>query len=69
MANYLLRRPAPHTDMHRRDGPLPASRNPLVRLQRGFERRFERTRLGYRELLAMALPPPRRVCDRPSSAP
>ncbi len=55
MANYLLRQHAPHTDMHGRDGAPPASRNPLVRLQRGFERRFERTRLGYRELLAMAL--------------
>jgi multidrug efflux pump subunit AcrB len=55
MANYLLRKHAPHTDMHGLDGPLPASRNPLVRLQRGFERRFERVRLGYRELLGLAL--------------
>ena len=55
MANYLLRKHAPHTDMHGLDGPLPPSRNPLVRLQRGFEARFERFRLGYRELLTMAL--------------
>ncbi len=55
MANYLLRAHAPHTDMHGLDGPLPPSRNPLVRFQRGFERRFERIRLGYRELLTMAL--------------
>src|SRR5947209_10807585 len=55
MANYLLRTHAPHTDMHGLDGPLPRSRNPLVRLQRGFEARFERFRLGYRELLTMAL--------------
>jgi multidrug efflux pump subunit AcrB len=55
MANYLLRKHAAHTDMHGLDGPLPPSRNPLVRMQRSFERRFERVRLGYRELLTMAL--------------
>jgi len=55
MANYLLRRHAPHTDMHGLDGPLPRSRNPLVRFQRGFEARFETLRRGYRELLTMAL--------------
>jgi len=55
MANYLLRQHAAHTDMHGLDGPLPPSRNPLVRFQRGFEARFERFRLGYRELLIMAL--------------
>jgi multidrug efflux pump subunit AcrB len=55
MANYLLRKHAPHTDMHGLDGPLPPSRNPLVRLQRGFERGFERVRQGYRELLVTAL--------------
>ena len=55
MANYLLRKHAPHTDMHGLDGPLPPSRNPLVRLQRGFEGNFERFRHGYRGLLAMAL--------------
>jgi multidrug efflux pump subunit AcrB len=55
MANYLLRKHAPHTDMHGLDGPLPRSRNPFVHFQRGFEARFERFRLGYRELLIMAL--------------
>ena len=55
MANYLLRKHAPHTDMHGLDGVAPTSRNPLVRFQRGFERRFERLRRGYRELLMMAL--------------
>jgi multidrug efflux pump subunit AcrB len=55
MANYLLHKHAPHTDMHGLDGPLPPSRNPLVRMQRGFERSFERFRQGYRELLIMAL--------------
>jgi multidrug efflux pump subunit AcrB len=55
MANYLLRKHAAHTDMHGRDGPLPSSRNPLAWFQRAFERRFERVRLGYRELLMLAL--------------
>jgi multidrug efflux pump subunit AcrB len=55
MANYLLRKHAAHTDMHGLDGPLPRSRNPLVRFQRGFEAAFERFRFGYRELLALAL--------------
>ena len=55
MANYLLRKHAPHTDMHGLDGVAPTSRNPLVRFQRGFERRFERLRRGYHELLMMAL--------------
>src|SRR5471032_880536 len=55
MANYLLRTHAAHTDMHGLDGPLPRSRNPLVRLQRGFERGFERIRDGYSELLKLAL--------------
>jgi len=55
MANYLLRKHAAHTDLHGLDGPLAPSRNPLVRFQRGFEARFERFRLGYRELLTMAL--------------
>jgi multidrug efflux pump subunit AcrB len=55
MANYLLRKHAAHTDMHGLDGPLPPSRNPLVRFQRGFEASFEHVRLVYRELLTMAL--------------
>jgi multidrug efflux pump subunit AcrB len=55
MAKYMLRKHAPHTDAHGADGPLPRSRNPLVRLQRGFEAGFERSRLVYRELLTMAL--------------
>jgi multidrug efflux pump subunit AcrB len=55
MAKYLLRKHAPHTDMHGLDGPLPRSRNPLVWLQRGFEARFEQARAAYRELLGMAM--------------
>jgi multidrug efflux pump subunit AcrB len=51
MANYLLRKHDTHA-AHAHDA---RSRNPLVNFQRGFERRFERIRLGYRELLVMAL--------------
>ena len=54
MANYLLRTHAPHTDEHGLDGPLPPSRNPLVRLQRRFEAGFEQFRAAYCELLGMA---------------
>ena len=49
MAKYMLQR---HADG---ESPPPATRNPLVRLQRGFEHHFERFRLAYRELLTMAL--------------
>ena len=55
MAKYLLRPHAPHTDLHGNDASLPPSRNPLVRFQRGFEARFERTRAVYRQWLALAL--------------
>ena len=55
MAKYLLRKHEAHTDMHGLNGPLPRSRNPLVRLQRGFEAGFERVRGVYQQLLAMAL--------------
>jgi CzcA family heavy metal efflux pump len=50
MANYLLK---PH-DLSEGHHGAP-SRNPLVRLQRGFEAGFERFREGYRALLEMAL--------------
>jgi CzcA family heavy metal efflux pump len=49
MAAYLLQ---PH---HQEAGAKQRSRNPLVRFQQGFETRFERTREGYRNLLAMAV--------------
>src|SRR5262245_23119133 len=49
MANYLLRK---HAHGHEEK---PPTRNPLVLFQRGFERRFERLRQGYRSLLTMAL--------------
>src|SRR5712672_1968815 len=46
MANYLLHKHDAHADVH--GGSPPASRNPLVRFQRGFEAVFEHFRLGYR---------------------
>jgi CzcA family heavy metal efflux pump len=49
MAHYLLK---PHVD---HEGAPPRSRNPLVNFQRGFEARFERFRVGYRDLLQLAL--------------
>ena len=49
LANYLLRK---HAHSHEEKSP---TRNPLVKFQRGFERRFERFRHGYRELLTLAL--------------
>ena len=48
LAMYLLK-PHAHGDAEARPT------NPLARLQRGFEQRFERAREGYRNLLAMAL--------------
>ncbi|HZV99735.1 MAG TPA: efflux RND transporter permease subunit, partial [Methylophilaceae bacterium] len=48
MAKYLLH---PHMPGEEK----PASRNPLVNFQRGFEARFERVRLGYRGLLEKAI--------------
>ncbi|WP_321893598.1 efflux RND transporter permease subunit [Paraburkholderia tropica] len=65
MARYLLK---PHASQGHASGELAAvmaphgahdhvapSRNPLVRFQRGFERRFERVRAGYRGVLGLAL--------------
>ncbi|MDB5479852.1 MAG: transporter [Caulobacteraceae bacterium] len=37
-----------------------ASRNPMVRFQHAFERRFEAIRAGYRDLLGLALASPRK---------
>ena len=50
LANYLLRKHA-----HGSPEDKPPTRNPLVKFQRAFERRFERFRRGYRELLMLAL--------------
>jgi multidrug efflux pump subunit AcrB len=51
MANYLLK---PHRS-HLEDGARAVSRNPLVRIQQGFEAGFEHIREGYRGVLALAL--------------
>jgi multidrug efflux pump subunit AcrB len=48
MAKYLLKGEKPHAE----NAP---SRNPLVRLQKGFEAGFERFRTGYRGLLKSCL--------------
>ena len=50
LANYLLRKHA-----HGSPEDKPPTRNPLVKFQRAFERRFERFRRSYRELLMLAL--------------
>jgi multidrug efflux pump subunit AcrB len=54
MAKYLLRK---HEGLGEHNEVLepPPSRNPLVRLQRGFEAHFTRLRAGYHELLALAI--------------
>jgi multidrug efflux pump subunit AcrB len=54
LANYLLRNQDAHNSPD--DGALAkASRNPLARFQRGFERQFENLRKGYLGLLQLAL--------------
>jgi multidrug efflux pump subunit AcrB len=53
MAMYLLH---PHAPGHVHEAGAPGpSRNPLVRVQRAFERRFERLRAAYSGLLERAL--------------
>jgi multidrug efflux pump subunit AcrB len=54
MAKYLLRRHVTPAGEEPR-GLDPPVRNPLVRLQRGFEVRFEQLRAGYHELLVLAM--------------
>jgi multidrug efflux pump subunit AcrB len=59
LANYLLRKQA-HAAQHDTDGNSDASaakpsRNPLMRFQRGFERRFEAIRGAYGGLLLLCL--------------
>src|SRR6266446_4476757 len=54
MAKYLLSRHVSRTDAAGNASP-PVSRNPLVRLQRAFERGFEHVRIRYRDLLQLAL--------------
>src|SRR5260370_14194399 len=62
LANYLLRKQArgAHALHHDTDGnpgaiPDKPRRNPLVRFQQGFERRFEAIRSAYSGLLALCL--------------
>jgi multidrug efflux pump subunit AcrB len=55
MAKYLLRRHAPAGGQPADGAQRPASRNPLVRLQRSFEVHFGRLRLKYRDLLTLAM--------------
>jgi multidrug efflux pump subunit AcrB len=54
LAMYLLK-PHGHTDEEQHLAGTAASRNPLVRFQRGFEHRFERVRRSYVALLNHAL--------------
>jgi multidrug efflux pump subunit AcrB len=54
LAKYLLRRHA--AGAAGESGALdPPAKNPLLRLQRAFEARFEQLRAGYRGLLALAI--------------
>jgi len=60
MANYLLlAHGSPHSIAVMREHDAEAgtrrARNPLILLQHAFERRFERTRNGYKNLLELAL--------------
>src|ERR1700741_667989 len=48
LAKYLLRKQASEAS-EQPHAPEPRARNPLVRLQRGFEARFEQLRAGYHE--------------------
>ena len=52
MAKYLLKAHPGRIQDHSREAP---SRNPLVRFQRGFEKRFMQLRDGYHGLLALAI--------------
>jgi multidrug efflux pump subunit AcrB len=54
MAKYLLRMRVAHARAPE-EGSEPQSRNPLMRLQHGFEARFARLRAGYHDLLALAI--------------
>ncbi|MBV8838557.1 MAG: efflux RND transporter permease subunit, partial [Alphaproteobacteria bacterium] len=58
VANFLLRhqrRHGEHSGQTDHGAPPPPPRNPLVRFQRAFERRFEAFRFGYRDVLGLAL--------------
>ena len=55
MAKYLLRKRVDQGGAHDGVAAEAPSKNPLVRFQRGFERRFERLRTGYHNLLSLAI--------------
>jgi multidrug efflux pump subunit AcrB len=55
LAKYLLRKHSAAGAGQKSGGAPPASKNPLVRLQRGFESSFERLRSGYHGLLGLAI--------------
>ena len=55
MAKYLLRRQGTGVEEHASPIEPSQSKNPLVRLQHGFEASFVRLRGGYRDLLALAM--------------
>src|SRR5271166_3430456 len=55
LAKYLLRRHIAPLGEHSGVHDSPPSRNPLVRLQHGFEAGFNRLRGGYHDLLALAI--------------
>ncbi len=59
MAMYLLRPHGAGDDHDQHSAGTPQSRNPLVRIQRGFETRFEAIRTRYGGLLERALATPR----------
>ncbi|MBB3695795.1 efflux RND transporter permease subunit [Sphingomonas sp. BK580] len=59
MAMYLLRPHGAGDDHDQHSAGAPASRNPLVRFQRGFEARFERIRTGYGGMLERVLAAPK----------
>jgi multidrug efflux pump subunit AcrB len=57
LANYLMR--SQHSPHHDPSPPARRTRNPLKRLQQGFEAGFIRIRDGYRSLLLLALGRPK----------
>jgi len=55
LAKYLLRRHAAPVGEHNQASEPQPSKNPLARLQRGFETHFERLRNAYHDLLTLAM--------------
>ena len=55
MANFLLKKHLPHTDMHGLASALPSTNNPFKLFQRSFEAKFERFRDMYLEALKSAM--------------